>query len=76
MKKLATLLIPFLLVSCAKEEKVEPIEKYRGPGIVLLENPNSTGLTEHLYVKNKDSVFTILIPQFDAKNLKQGDTIK
>lgn len=73
MKKLATLLILFLFFSCVK---VEPIEKYRGQGVILLENPDSKKWTEHLYVKNKDSVFTILIPTFDAKNLKQGDTIK
>ncbi len=75
MKKLATLLIPFLLFSCGKSE-VEPIEKYRGKGIVLLENPDSLGKNEYLYVKNKDSVFIIVVPRFDAKNLKQGDTIK
>jgi hypothetical protein len=76
MKKLATLLIPFLFFSCAKGREVEPIEKYRGKGIVLLESPDSDSRNEQLYVKNKDSVFTIVVPTFDAKNLKQGDTIK
>ena len=76
MKKILGILSCCFLFSCAKEIKVEPIEKYRGKGIVLLEAPNSDLRTEHLYVKNKDSVFIIVVPTFDAKNLKQGDTIK
>jgi hypothetical protein len=75
MKKLATLLILFLFFSCAK---VEPIEKYKGKGIVLVSDPRyySFRRDAELRVKTKDSIFYINTTAFDAKNLKQGDTIK
>jgi hypothetical protein len=75
MKKLATLLILFLFFSCGR---VEPIEKYKGKGIVLVNEPRMYNFTKNaqLRVKTKDSIFYINITAFDAKNLKQGDTIK
>jgi hypothetical protein len=75
MKKvLRVLSCCLLLFSCAENEKVEPIEKYKG--VIVLEEPNSENFAEYLMVKNKDSVFEIIVPAFDAKILKAGDTIK
>jgi hypothetical protein len=79
MTKIITICSLFLLLSCA-EKKVEPIEKYKGKGLIVvnrnyaagLSNPNDTKLR----VKSKDSVFFIYLTDFDAKNLKIGDTIK
>lgn len=79
MKKIFTLLVlSLLLVSCFGENTpLEPIEKYRGKGIIIVNEPNGHGYYESLVmVKNKDSVFWIRIPRFDANNLKPGDAIK
>jgi hypothetical protein len=78
MKKIITVCSLFLLFSCA-EKKVEPIEKYRGKGLVVVQNPRQTGLTSNnakVRVKSKDRVFYLYLTDFDAKNLKIGDTIK
>ncbi len=75
MKKVILILtLGILLISC-KDHQMIPIEQYRGKGIILLENPDSNSNFECLLVKNKDSVFTIKIPTFDAINLKMGDTL-
>ena len=65
-----------LFVSC--RELAEPIEKYQNKGIILIEEQAYTNLGRDaiLRVKNKDSVFSIRVTTFDAKNLKVGDTIK
>ena len=79
MKKIFTLLVlSLLLVSCfGKNPPLEPIEKYRGKGIIVVGEPTGWEPLEMMVmVKNKDSVFWILIPRFDANNLKPGDTIK
>jgi hypothetical protein len=74
MKKLSLLLIVPLFISCGESNRLEPIQKYRG--CILIENPDSEGLGEQLFVRTNDSVFDICVPTFDAKNLKAGDTIK
>lgn len=79
MKNIIAVCSLFLLFSCAKK-KVEPIEKYKGKGLIVINrdyvsglgNPNDTKLR----VKSKDSIFFIYLTDFDAKNLKVGDTIK
>jgi len=78
MKKIFTLLVlSLLLVSCFKENYiVEPIEKYRGKGIIVLETPTTLYKYPIILVKNKDSVFNIQLAYFDAQGLKAGDTIK
>ena len=75
MKKLILILLCVLLYSCSKLSRIEPIEKYRGKGIIVLEKPNPIHFYPTFAVKNKDSVFRIQIPQFDAKDLKPGDTL-
>lgn len=77
MKKLILLFI--CLISCT-EEKVQPLDVYKNKAIVVLEEPWQSGpawrKNSSVRCKTKDSVFNILIPQFDAKDLKPGDTIK
>jgi len=76
MKKL--ILIPLLLLfSCREDKRVQPIEKYREKGIIVIEKPSYYlfGVNSEVRVKTKDSVFSIFLAQFDAKDLKPGDTI-
>ena len=76
MKKLL-ILTPLLFLSCLDEE-VRPIEQYKNKSIVVIEEPLSTNYGRDKWVrcKTKDSIFFIKITNFDAKNLKIGDTIK
>jgi len=74
MKKLLLILVPLLFISCGKSNRLEPVQKYKG--CILIENPDSDSLGEHLYVRTNDSVLSIYVPTFDVKNLKAGDTIK
>jgi len=76
MKKLFLILFCAILASC-KFEKPKPIEKYQGKGYVLIEEPVkwSSGITA-LMLKNKDTIIEVLVPPFDAENLKIGDTLK
>ena len=69
-----------ILISCSVDPK--PIEKYKGKGYVVTEEPlrfysegDRLDLIK-LKVKSKDTLVTIYIPEFDGKNLKVGDTIK
>jgi len=73
MKKL--ILIPLLLLFSCAEDKIQPIEKYKGVVVVSEPNIYNYGRSASLRVKTKDSVFYIYITPFDAKNLKEGDTI-
>ena len=73
MKKLI-FLVPFLIFSCGESGRMQPVGKYKS--CVLIENPNSGKISEHLWVKNKDSVFEIIVPSIDVEKLKAGDTIK
>ncbi len=77
MKKVIVILTVCLLaVSC--NLKTEPIEKYRNKGIVVIESPQKyyNNNTKSVRCKTKDSIFYIAISDFDARNLKVGDTIK
>lgn len=77
MKKVISVLAVCLLtVSCML--KTEPIEKYKTKGIVVIENPKTYHYdnVKSVRCKTKDSIFYIAISDFDAKNLKVGDTIK
>ena len=86
MKKLTVLvsvLFLFPAISCGKMdwEKTEPIEKYQdGKSVVLYitnREYNSPSLAcARLRLKNKDSVYEIVVPAFDAISLKIGDTLK
>ena len=73
MKKLIFLL-PFLIFSCSK---VEPIEKYRGKGIVVI-GPIYSASSNNMNVrcKTKDSIFYLTLSKFDAEKLREGDTIR
>jgi hypothetical protein len=75
MKKI--ILLSLLFISCSQNRvELKPIEFYRNKGIIVLEEPYSQLKYPEIVVKNKDSVFTIKLAAFDAKNLKVGDTIK
>lgn len=75
MKKLL-LLIPILILSC-KESTAKPLDLYKNKGIVVVRNPRGEYPNDaRIGCKNKDSVFYILVPYFDAEHLKPGDTIK
>ena len=75
MKKLFLILFCAILTSCFKEPK--PIEKYQGKGYVVIENPFKWSSSRTaLVLKNKDTIISVFVPPFDAKNLKIGDTLK
>lgn len=73
MKKLLFISTAFMLSSCISNN-VKPIEKHRGMVYVkLLErSPN----TSTVLFKNKDTIYTASVLEFDLKNIKEGDTIK
>jgi len=80
MKKLISILVlGTVFSSCGeRDDKVKPIEIYRNKGVIVIEEPyDSNSGKGNMYVrcKTKDSVFTIGITDFDAKNLKVGDTL-
>ena len=76
MRKLFLLfLISFSAISCAEEPT--PIEKYYGKGYVVLQEPYKyTSTVTKLRLKNPDTIFFVYVHQFDAQNLKVGDTLK
>ena len=78
MEKILILILCLLFYSCDRIMKTKPIEKYRGKGIIVIENPHYVNFGNNAYirVKTKDSIFRIKLSTFDAKNLKSGDTIK
>lgn len=74
MKKLLLLLFAFCAISC---RDAQPIERYKGNGLVLIETPLEwNGRTTELILKNKDSIFNVYVHPFDAVGLKVGDTLK
>ena len=77
MNKIILLVSSLFLLGSCKEQKVQPIEKYRGKGIIMVDEVfiYNLGRRANLRVKNKDSVFEICVTPFDAKNLKIGDTL-
>jgi len=77
IKKLLILILPMLFLSC-DNPKATPIDKYKNKGVVVIEEPTACDLGNNKWVrcKTKDSIFFIKITNFDAKNLKIGDTIK
>jgi hypothetical protein len=79
LKNIVTVCSLFLLFSCG-EKNAEPIEKYRGKGIVVVTEWKPSGLfypeDVRVRVKSKDSVFYIYLTDFDGIKLKIGDTIK
>ena len=76
IKWLLACLLIILLTSCGfPSSGVQPIEKYRGKGIIVLEQPKTNYYFPNILVKNKDSVFYIKLSRFDALNLKPGDTL-
>lgn len=77
--KVLLVLSLFLLTSCLDGNyKVKPLEIYKNKGIVVIREPETHKWSYNRQVrcKTKDSVFFIYITDFDAKNLKVGDTIK
>lgn len=76
MKKVLLISSLFLLISC-KEQKVQPIEKYRGKGIIVISEDLNIDFRDEtgIKVKTKDSIFYIKLTKFDAQNLKTGDTL-
>jgi len=55
--------------------KVSPIETYQKKGIVVLDQYRKTEKNTTLRVKNKEDIFYIQLSNFDAQNLKPGDTL-
>ena len=78
MRKISLILVSVLLFSCGHMNNAQPIEKYKGKGVVVIREPLNSSWTDNREVrcKTKDSIFDIEISAFDAKNLKVGDTIK
>lgn len=72
------LLIPLLFLSCQDDGGLKPIEQYKNKGIIVIKEPREAVHPNDRWVrcKTKDSIFYIRITDFDAKNLKIGDTIK
>lgn len=73
MKRVLLISSLFLLSSC-DNLKTEPIEKYKGKGIIVIGDPETYNRTS-VRCKTKDSIFYIAITDFDAQNLKIGDTL-
>jgi hypothetical protein len=79
MKFIKILLLSLFLTSCfQRSPRIEPIEKYKNKGIIVVSEPVYYNLRNNaeIRVKTKDSVFYIQITSFDAENLKPGDTLK
>ncbi len=76
MRRLLLLFVfSFLAASC--ERVVEPIEKYGRNRYVVTAVENAfRGDQKVLQLKNKDTIFWITVLNFDAQNIKIGDTIK
>ncbi len=77
MKKIILLILVSIAFTSCEKSKAEPIEKYKGKSVVVVREPIQTfyGLDRDVRCKNKDSIFYITISDFDAKNLKVGDTL-
>lgn len=78
LKKFGVLVsILFIFISCEDGYKPTPIDKYKNKDIVVIRiGANDIYDNVKIRCKTKDSIFNILIPSFDARNLKVGDTIK
>ena len=76
MKKLFLCILSlFLIVSC-ENSRTQPIEKYRGKGIIVILPPQGNSYRDNdIRCKTKDSVFWIVLTNYDALNLKVGDTL-
>ena len=74
----ALFLLAFLTISCRKPPSSLPIEIYKDKRLILVDNPRAIyhGSIVELHVKSKTDVYFIYLTPFDAKNLKEGDTIK
>ena len=77
MKKLFLFLVLFctILMSCSSKEP-KPIERYQDKGYVLVEEPSKWDQKTFLVLKNSDTIIEVVVPSFDALNLKIGDTLK
>jgi hypothetical protein len=78
MKKLLIISI-LTLTSCIGENKVEPIEKYKGFVVAYKDAWYSkTGSPRASFVtlKSKDSIVNTSVLTFDAERYSVGDTIK
>jgi hypothetical protein len=75
-KVLAVSVFLFLFLSCGKSN-VQPIEKYRNKGIIVLnwESNIFRNYDRDVRVKTKDSIFEIQLTKFDMENIKVGDTL-
>jgi len=73
MKKLIPLLA-LLLVSCV-EINPKPIEKYKG-AIIISNFYSNFSNVRFAKVKTTDSIFEIIVTQYDADRYVIGDTIK
>lgn len=82
IKKLIFLLILLLTFISCRKPKETTIEHYKGKGIVVIQKPyrvlfqSPDVYNYHVVCKTKDSTFTIILHDFDSKDLKVGDTIK
>ena len=66
-----------MAVNCTVSYEAEPIEKYGGSKYVVTDKVEALSDGEKvLQLKNKDTIFWILVLNFDAENIKVGDTIK
>ena len=66
----------FLSLSCGSKLVTEPIEKYKGKGIVVISTPDENYFYDNeIRCKTKDSIFWIKLTHYDAVNLKVGDTL-
>ncbi len=55
----------------------KPIEKYGGSKYVVVNKGDAVDESEKwLQLKSKDTIFWIKVVNFDATNIKVGDTIK
>lgn len=71
--------ISLAAISCKdSDDFVKPIEVYKNRGIIVIKEPQPSNWEGNKYIrcKTKDSVFTIRLADFDAKDLKVGDTLK
>ena len=75
-KLISVLVIGVMFTSCITRE-VQPIEKYRGKKIIVVDAPfpYNWGRDADIRVKTKDNVFIIYVPFTDTMGIKVGDTL-
>jgi len=77
MKKLILIISLLITTVSCNDLEVKTIETFKNKGIVVIEKIVYYQNDDVKFrVKTKDSIFFIRLTEFDAKNLKIGDTIK